>query len=147
MDIPVVAGGVATAVFAFSALPMLAKAWRTRDVSSYSPGNIALANIGNLIYTVYVLHLPVGPILVLHLFYTVVSALMLVWYVRYVVLDDQTQQQDHDQTDHRENGFHDRPRLDGLADGHPEVFLDQPEAGVVDVREEHRTRTDRQDHQ
>lgn len=143
MDIPVVAGGVATAVFALSALPMLAKAWRTKNVDSYSPGNIALANIGNLIYLVYVLHLPVGPVLVLHLFHTVTTALMLFWYVRYVVLTHrpasirrlyhQAEQQDDDQTDHREDGLHDRPRLDRLADGHTEVFLDQPEAGVVDV--------------
>jgi uncharacterized protein with PQ loop repeat len=86
MDIPVVAGGVATAVFACSTLPMLAKAWRTKDVDSYSPGNIALANIGNLIYLVYVLHLPLGPVLVLHLFHTLSTGLMLFWYVRYVVL-------------------------------------------------------------
>jgi len=86
MDIPVLAGGVATAVFACSTLPMLAKAWRTKDVASYSPGNIALANIGNLIYLLYVVHLPLGPVLVLHLFHTMTTALMLFWYVRYVVL-------------------------------------------------------------
>ncbi|MGB3171332.1 MAG: hypothetical protein WBB62_18020, partial [Rhodococcus sp. (in: high G+C Gram-positive bacteria)] len=81
MDIPVLAGGVATAVFACSTLPMLAKAWRTKDVASYSPGNIALANIGNLIYLLYVVHLPLGPVLVLHLFHTMTTALMLFWYV------------------------------------------------------------------
>ncbi|NDZ97248.1 PQ-loop repeat-containing protein [Streptomyces sp. SID6673] len=86
MDIPVLAGGIATAVFAFSTLPMLIKAWRTKDVRSYSPGNITLANVGNLIYLVYVLHLPVGPALVLHLFHTAASALMLYWYLRYAVL-------------------------------------------------------------
>jgi uncharacterized protein with PQ loop repeat len=148
MDIPVVAGGVATAVFAFSTLPMLAKAWRTKNVDSYSPGNIALANIGNLIYLVYVVHLPLGPVLVLHLFHTLTTALMLFWYVRYVVLrraDDrspgpgahpsnhQAEQQHDDQAGDRQYGLHDRPRLDGLADAHPEVLLDQPEAGVVDV--------------
>jgi uncharacterized protein with PQ loop repeat len=148
MDIPVVAGGVATAVFALSTLPMLAKAWRTKDVDSYSPGNIALANIGNLIYLVYVAHLPLGPVLVLHLFHTVTSALMLFWYVRYVVFRrtagttsgpgahpsyHQAEQQHDDQTGDRQYGLHDRPRLDGLADAHPEVLLHQPEAGVVDV--------------
>ncbi|GAA3708025.1 hypothetical protein [Gordonia hankookensis] len=88
MNIPILAGGVATAVFAASTLPMLVKAWRTRDVRSYSPGNIALANVGNLIYLVYVLDLPVGPALILHLFHSMASALMLYWYLRHVVLPD-----------------------------------------------------------
>ena len=86
MEVPLVAGAVATAVFASSTLPMLAKAWRTKDMTSYSPGNIALANIGNLLYLVYVLHLPPGPIWALHLFHTVSTALMMFWYLRYVVL-------------------------------------------------------------
>ena len=45
---------------------MLVKAQRTKDVRSYSLGNVALGNAGNLFYTVYVLHLPVGPIWALH---------------------------------------------------------------------------------
>ena len=57
MDVPVLAGSAATVVFAASILPMLAKAWRTRDVASYSVGNIVLANVGNFLYTVYVLQL------------------------------------------------------------------------------------------
>ncbi len=88
MDLPVIAGAVATVVFAASTLPMLAKAWRTKDVTSYSAGNIALANIGNLLYSVYVLHLPAGPIWALHAFHTISTALMLFWYIRYVVLAD-----------------------------------------------------------
>ncbi|MFF2554772.1 hypothetical protein ACFVUS_27475 [Nocardia sp. NPDC058058] len=85
MEVPVIAGAVASAVFASSTLPMLVKARRTRDVRSYSPANIALANIGNLVYMVYVLDLPPGPIWALHLFHTISSALMLIWYLRYVV--------------------------------------------------------------
>ncbi|MEV6072149.1 hypothetical protein AB0L82_36885 [Nocardia sp. NPDC052001] len=85
MEVPVIAGAVASAVFASSTLPMLAKARRTKDVRSYSPANIALANIGNLVYMVYVLDLPPGPIWALHLFHTISSGLMLVWYLRYVV--------------------------------------------------------------
>jgi hypothetical protein len=80
------AGSAATAVFASSTLPMLIKAWRTKDVSSYSAGNILLANVGNVLYTVYVLHLPLGPIWALHAFQALSSGLMLIWYVRYVVL-------------------------------------------------------------
>lgn len=83
-----VAGAIASAVFASSTLPMLAKARRTKDVRSYSPSNIALANIGNLVYMVYVLDLPPGPIWALHLFHTISSALMLFWYLRFVILAD-----------------------------------------------------------
>ena len=60
VHLPVAAGAVAAAVFAMSMLPMLVKAYRTKDVSSYSLGHIALGNLGNMLYTVYVLHLPVG---------------------------------------------------------------------------------------
>jgi hypothetical protein len=82
--IPVLAGAVSTVIFAASTLPMLVKAARTRDLGSYSLGNIGLSNLGNLVHSVYVFHLPPGPIWVLHGFYLVSSALMLVWYLRYV---------------------------------------------------------------
>ena len=85
-DLPVAAGTIATAVFALSTLPMLVKAHTTRDVSSYSLGNITLGNVGNLFYTVYVLDLPLGPIWALHAFHTISTALMLFWYVRFVLL-------------------------------------------------------------
>jgi uncharacterized protein with PQ loop repeat len=84
VQLPVAAGAVAAAIFAMSMLPMLVKAYRTKDLSSYSSGHIVLGNLGNVIYTVYVLHLPAGPIWVLHTFYTVSTALMLFWYLRYV---------------------------------------------------------------
>ena len=80
--LPVLAGTVSTAVFVGSELPMLHKARRTRELSSYSFGNIALANLGNAVHSVYVFHLPPGPIWVLHAFYVVSSGLMLYWYVR-----------------------------------------------------------------
>lgn len=80
--LPVLAGMVSTAVFAGSTLPMLHKALRTRDLSSYSLGNIALANVGNAVHSVYVFNLPWGPIWFLHTFYVVSSALMLYWYLR-----------------------------------------------------------------
>jgi uncharacterized protein with PQ loop repeat len=81
--LPLVAGMVSTAVFAGSMLPMLVKAARTRDLSSYSIGNLVLANIGNAVHSVYVFHLPAGPIWFLHGFYLLTSALMLCWWVRY----------------------------------------------------------------
>lgn len=81
--LPILAGAVSTAVFAGSVLPMLRKAAQTHEMSSYSLGNIALANIGNAVHSIYVFHLPPGPIWLLHTFYVVSSALMLYWYLRY----------------------------------------------------------------
>lgn len=82
-SLPVLAGTLSTAIFAGSVLPMLLKAARTHDLSSYSLGNIALANAGNVVHSVYVLNLPPGPIWVLHGFYVTSSALMLIWYLRF----------------------------------------------------------------
>ena len=82
-SIPITAGAIATAIFAGSVLPMLGKAARTKDLSSYSRGHLVLANVGNLFYSVYVFHLPPGPIWALHTFYFVSTALMLGWYLRY----------------------------------------------------------------
>ncbi len=79
---PGVAGAVSSAIFAASALPMLMKAFRTKDLKSYSLPNIALSNVGNVIHSLYVYSLPPGPIWVLHSFYLVTTGLMLLWYLR-----------------------------------------------------------------
>ena len=50
---------------------------------SYSRGNLVLANVGNAVYSVYVFTLPAGPIWLLHTFYILSSALMLIWSLRY----------------------------------------------------------------
>jgi hypothetical protein len=84
-EIPVLAGLASTALFVASTLPMLAKARRTRDLSSYSLGNLLLANTGNAIHSVYVFSLPPGPIWALHGFYLLSTATMLVWFVRYAM--------------------------------------------------------------
>ena len=83
MDIAVLAGSVSTALFVGSYLPMLLKAFRTKDLDSYSRSNLVLASIGNALYSFYVFSLPVGPIWFLHLFYVVATLLMLVWHVRH----------------------------------------------------------------
>ena len=44
------AGLASTVIFAASALPMLLKAYRSRDLGSYSLGNITLANLGNAVH-------------------------------------------------------------------------------------------------
>ena len=77
-----IAGTASTVVFAVSNLPMLRKALRTRDVSSYSLSSIAMINGANLVYSLYVFTLPVGPIWALHTFYVVSCAIMLALCVR-----------------------------------------------------------------
>lgn len=82
-NLPVIAGSIATFLFALSTLPMVAKAYGTKNLQSYSLGYLLLGNAGNLFYSVYVYHLPLGPIWILHTFYLIVTGLMLYWYLRY----------------------------------------------------------------
>jgi hypothetical protein len=77
------AGMISTIVFATSNIPMLVKAIRTKDLRSYSFTYIAMSNVGNGFHWVYIVGLPFGPIWFLHGFYTVASAMMLLWYVRF----------------------------------------------------------------
>ena len=83
MTLSVLAGSISTVIFVTSYLPMLWKAARTRDLSSYSFGNLALANVGNVIHSVYVFSLPAGPLWALHSFYLLTTGLMLLWYLRF----------------------------------------------------------------
>jgi hypothetical protein len=82
-SLSMLAGITSTVIFAASTFPMLVKAWRTRDLRSYSRGNLLLSNLGNAVHSVYVYSMPAGPIWLLHTFYVVSSALMLLWSVRY----------------------------------------------------------------
>lgn len=83
ISLPVIAGTTSTIIFGMSALPMLIKAYRTKDLASYSRGNILMANTGNIVHSVYVFSLPPGPIWLLHTFYLITTAMMLFWYLRY----------------------------------------------------------------
>ncbi|MBM7831895.1 uncharacterized protein with PQ loop repeat [Agromyces cerinus] len=82
MDIPLLAGTISTVVFAVSNLPMLRKALRTRDVSSYSLPSMIMINAANVLYSLYVFTLPFGPIWGLHTFYLVSCGIMLVLCLR-----------------------------------------------------------------
>lgn len=88
IDLAVLAGGVSTVIFAGSVMPMIVKAVRTRDLASYSLGNLLLSNTGNLVYAVYVYSLPAGPIWALHGFYILSTAFMLAMYLRHGALAD-----------------------------------------------------------
>jgi hypothetical protein len=82
-QVQILAGSIAGLIFAAGSCSMLAKAWQSRDLSSYSPGQLILNNIGNLFYWLYVVSLPFGPIWFMHSFCTLVSLLMLKWYYTY----------------------------------------------------------------
>lgn len=81
MDVWLLAGSVSTALFAAANVPMLAKAVRTRDLSSYSLSSLMVSNVANVIHTVYVVSLPWGPIWVLHGFYLITMAAMATLYL------------------------------------------------------------------
>ena len=82
-QIQMVAGSLAGLIFAAGSVDMPVKAWRTKDLRSYSLGQIVLNNIGNLFYWLYVISLPFGPIYFMHGFFTLVSLLMLIGYFAY----------------------------------------------------------------
>ena len=90
MNISVLAGSISTCLFMASVLPMLVKAWRTKNLESYSLGNLVTSNVANLVHSVYVVSLPIGPVWALHGFYLGATALMLCWALRYRRRADRT---------------------------------------------------------
>ena len=82
-SLQLLAGFVSSLIFIVSNLPMVFKAFKTKDLSSYSLGNLALRNLGNAVYWLYVINLPLGPAWFLQAFFTLVSAVMLFCYLRY----------------------------------------------------------------
>ncbi len=77
-----IAGMISTVLFVSGTVPMLHKAWTTRDLGSYSLTNLVLSTVGNAIYWIYVASLPLGPIWLRHGVYTISTVTMLVWYLR-----------------------------------------------------------------
>jgi hypothetical protein len=82
-SLQIIAGSISSFLFISGNIPMLVKAFKSRNLRSYSLSNIVLVNAGNLAYWIYVSNLPFGPIWVLHSFYTVAEVLMLFWYLRF----------------------------------------------------------------
>lgn len=118
IDLAVLAGSLSTLVFVVSVMPMVIKAVRTRDLTSYSLGNLLLANAGNLVHSVYVYSLPAGPIWALHSFYLITTGFMLAMYVRHRK-PSPTEGHDHDHRpdDHRDD--HQPPDGDHLEEFRP----------------------------
>ena len=86
-NLSLIAGTISSLIFAGSHVPMLWKAYKTRDLHSYSGWNIVLINVGNLLHWFYIVSLPVGPVWLLHTFYTIASALLLFLYWRYNLVE------------------------------------------------------------
>jgi uncharacterized protein with PQ loop repeat len=82
-SIQVMAGVTSSMIFVSSNLPSLFKAFKTKDMGSYSLGQLILGNVGNWVYWLYVRSLPVGPVWYLQAFFTTASGLMLFSYLRY----------------------------------------------------------------
>lgn len=82
-SLPILAGFASSAIFISSNLPMLFKAFKTKDLSSYSLGHLILGALGNMIYWLYVVSLPLGPVWYLQVFFTLASTSMLFCYLRY----------------------------------------------------------------
>jgi uncharacterized protein with PQ loop repeat len=82
-NVQMMAGTISSIIFVMGTFPMLYKAWRTKNLQSYSLPQLISSNAGNLIYWLYVASLPFGPVWLLHMFNTAVTFLMLVWYLIY----------------------------------------------------------------
>jgi uncharacterized protein with PQ loop repeat len=82
-SLQLLAGFASSTIFISSNLPMLFKAFKTKDLSSYSLGHLVLGNLGNAVYWLYVISLPPGPVWFLQVFFSTVNALMLFCYLRY----------------------------------------------------------------
>jgi hypothetical protein len=82
-SLQVLAGFASSLIFISSNLPMVFKALKTKNLSSYSLLHLTLGTLGNTVYWLYVTSLPVGPVWFLQAFFTTASATMLFCYLRY----------------------------------------------------------------
>lgn len=83
MELQVAAGSISSVIFMMGTTTMVIRAWRTKDMQSFSATMLVLNNLGNFIHWIYVLSLPVGPIYVLQAFNTAATLFMLIWWVLY----------------------------------------------------------------
>lgn len=80
--IQILAGFISSIIFAIGQISMLVKVLKTRNLKSYTLSNLVLANLGNLIDWVYLVTVP-GPLWYLHSFFTITTAVMLLFYLCY----------------------------------------------------------------
>ncbi len=82
-QLQLLAGSLSSLIFVTSNFPMLWKVVKTRNVKSYSLGQIILRNLGNLVYWIYVASLPVGPAWYLQALFTLSGLVLLVCYLQF----------------------------------------------------------------
>jgi hypothetical protein len=82
-NLQLIAGSISSLIFILGALNMVIKAYITKDMESYSISALVLNNVGNLIHWVYIASMPLGPIYLLHGFFTVVTLFLLIWALIY----------------------------------------------------------------
>jgi uncharacterized protein with PQ loop repeat len=82
-QLQLLAGSFSSLIFVSSNFPMLWKVLKTRDVKSYSLGQIILRNLGNLVYWIYIASLPVGPAWYLQGFFTCSGLVLLACYLKF----------------------------------------------------------------
>ncbi len=82
-QLQLLAGSLSSLIFVSSNFPMLWKVMKTRNVKSYSLGQIILRNLGNLVYWIYVASLPVGPVWYLQGFFTLSGFVLLACYFQF----------------------------------------------------------------
>jgi uncharacterized protein with PQ loop repeat len=83
LSLTLIAGAISSTMFVAGTVPMIYKAFATKNLKSYSMTSLLFNNLGNLIHALYVYSMPFGPIWLLHTFNLVATALMLFWYLRY----------------------------------------------------------------
>jgi uncharacterized protein with PQ loop repeat len=83
LSLTLIAGAISSTMFVAGTVPMIYKAFATKNLRSYSLTSLLLNNLGNLIHALYVYSMPFGPIWLLHTLNLVTTALMLFWYLRY----------------------------------------------------------------
>jgi len=77
------AGFASSTIFISSNLPIFIKSFTTKNLCSYSLGHLVLGNLGNTVYWLYVISLPLGPVWFLQAFFTIASASMLFCYLHF----------------------------------------------------------------
>jgi hypothetical protein len=82
-DVRFISGSVSSLMFVIGTLPMVIKAFKTKNLKSYSLENIILSNLGNFIYWIYQAGLPFGPAWFLHGFNTITTLFMLILYLHH----------------------------------------------------------------
>ena len=82
-NMQIMAGMLSSIIFMTGSVPMIVKAYRSKNLKSYSFMHLVMGNIGNWVHWIYVSSLPFGPVWVLHAFFTLSATLMLIGYLRY----------------------------------------------------------------